>query len=107
MATIWFSPPVFVTTERVGVSYRCNNVRGAAEHLLKWTQRGPKWHRASALCLSALEGEDVDLKEIRRAFEAAAKEAKMLASPEAWGTVILAMSRDANCFFELNYFKLA
>ncbi|TIM65667.1 MAG: DUF982 domain-containing protein [Mesorhizobium sp.] len=78
MATIWFSPPVFVKTELVGVSYACNNVRGASEQLLKWNKRGPKWHRASALCLSALEGEEVDPKEIRQAFEAAAKEAKML-----------------------------
>ncbi|RWO26653.1 DUF982 domain-containing protein [Mesorhizobium sp.] len=78
MATLWFSPPVFVKTELTGVSYGCNNVRGAAEQLLKWTKRGPKWHLASALCLSALEGEEVDPKEIRQAFEAAAKEAKML-----------------------------
>lgn len=78
MATIWFSPPVFVKTELVGVSYACNNVRGASEQLLRWPKRGPKWHRASALCLAALEGEEVDPKEIRSAFEAAAKEAKML-----------------------------
>ncbi|RWC38147.1 MAG: DUF982 domain-containing protein [Mesorhizobium sp.] len=78
MATLWFSPPVFVKTELVGVSYACNNVRGASEQLLKWNKRGPKWHRASALCLSALEGEEVDPKEIREAFEAAAKEAKKL-----------------------------
>ncbi|SJM33077.1 conserved hypothetical protein [Mesorhizobium delmotii] len=53
MATFWFSPPVFVKTELVGVSYACNNVRGASEQLLKWPKRGPKWHRASALCLAA------------------------------------------------------
>lgn len=35
MATFWFSPPVFVKTELVGVSYGCNNVRGAAEQLLE------------------------------------------------------------------------
>lgn len=40
MATIWFSPPVFVKTELVGVSYACNNVRGAAEQLLKWPKKG-------------------------------------------------------------------
>ncbi|MCF6119148.1 DUF982 domain-containing protein [Mesorhizobium muleiense] len=78
MATLWFSPPVFVKTELVGVSYACNNVRGAAEQLLKWNRRGPKWQRASALCLQALGGEEVDPKEIRKAFEAAAKEAKKL-----------------------------
>ncbi|CAH2405281.1 DUF982 domain-containing protein [Mesorhizobium ventifaucium] len=78
MATFWFSPPVFVKTELVGVSYGCKNVRGAAEQLLKWTKRGPKWHRASALCLQALGGEEVDLKEVRKDLEAAAEEEGVL-----------------------------
>lgn len=56
---------MFVKTELVGVSYACNNVRGASEQLLKWNKRGPKWHRASALCLSALEGEEVDRRHSR------------------------------------------
>ncbi|RWQ28343.1 MAG: DUF982 domain-containing protein [Mesorhizobium sp.] len=55
MAPIWFSPPVFVKTELVGVSYACNNVRGASEQLLKWNRRGPKWRAAVRACIDAFE----------------------------------------------------
>ncbi|MER9132605.1 DUF982 domain-containing protein [Mesorhizobium sp. M0768] len=46
-----------------------------------WTRRGPRWHKSVTLCLSALEGDPIDPQVIRKAFEAAAKEAKMYLSP--------------------------
>ncbi|RWO19075.1 MAG: DUF982 domain-containing protein [Mesorhizobium sp.] len=73
MALHWFNPPVYVTTDRPGLCCGVSHVEGAAEQLLKWTKRGPKWQRASALCLQALGGEEIDLKGVRNAFEAAAK----------------------------------
>ncbi|MER8911772.1 hypothetical protein NKH99_29700 [Mesorhizobium sp. M0854] len=50
MATHWFSPPVYVKTDRPGVTYGCNNVEGAAEELMKWAKMGPKWRKAVQLC---------------------------------------------------------
>ncbi|MER9669956.1 DUF982 domain-containing protein [Mesorhizobium sp. M0203] len=81
MATHWFVPPVFVKTE-TGVRHGCNNAKEALEQLKMWTRRGPRWHKAVTLCLSALEGDSIDPHIIRKAFEAAAKEAKMYLSPE-------------------------
>ncbi|TIT24668.1 MAG: DUF982 domain-containing protein [Mesorhizobium sp.] len=81
MATHWFVPPVFVRTE-AGDRHSCNNARAALEQLKTWTRRGPRWHKAVTLCLSALEGDPVDLHVVRKAFEAAAKEAMMYLSPE-------------------------
>jgi hypothetical protein len=40
----------------------------------------PRWNKAMILCLSALEGDPIDPQIIRNAFEAAAKEARMLSS---------------------------
>ncbi|ESX63846.1 hypothetical protein X759_33145 [Mesorhizobium sp. LSHC420B00] len=81
MATHWFVPPVFVKTE-TGVRHGCNNAREALEQLKMWTRRGPRWHKAATLCLSALEGDPIDPhiqdrvtpEEVHQAFEAAAKE---------------------------------
>ncbi|MER8481671.1 DUF982 domain-containing protein [Mesorhizobium sp. M0145] len=81
MAPIWFVPPVFVKTE-TGVRHGCDNAKEALEHLKMWTRRGPRWHKAVTLCLSALEGDSIDPHIIRKAFEAAAKEANVYLSPE-------------------------
>ncbi|WP_352739907.1 DUF982 domain-containing protein [Mesorhizobium sp. M0213] len=78
MAPIWFVPPVFVKSIRHG----CNNAKEALEQLKMWTRRGPRWHKAVTLCLSALEGDSIDPHIIRKAFEAAAKEANVYLSPE-------------------------
>ncbi|RWP62570.1 DUF982 domain-containing protein [Mesorhizobium sp.] len=72
------NPPAHVKTDRPGLRDGVSHVEGAAEQLLEWTRKGPKWQRASALCLQALGGEEVDLKEVRRAFEAAAEEEGVL-----------------------------
>ncbi|MER8385267.1 DUF982 domain-containing protein [Mesorhizobium sp. M1380] len=77
MATHWFSRPVYVKTDRPGVTYGCNNVEGAAEELMKWTKMGPKWNLAVQACIDAFEGR-VSPKDVRKAFEAAAKEEGVL-----------------------------
>lgn len=55
MATHWFSPPVYVKTDRPGMTYGCNSVEGAAEELLKWTNMGPKWRKAVQVCVDTME----------------------------------------------------
>ncbi|MFD2056811.1 DUF982 domain-containing protein [Mesorhizobium calcicola] len=57
-----------------------SHVEGAAEQLLKWTKRGPKWNLAVETCMAAMEG-NVPTQEARRAFEAAAKEERMFLPP--------------------------
>ncbi|RUT98296.1 DUF982 domain-containing protein [Mesorhizobium sp. USDA-HM6] len=73
-----FSSPVYVRTDRPGLRYGVDRVEEAAEQLRKWSNRGPRWHKAITLCQSALEGDPIDPQIIRKAFEAAAKEADML-----------------------------
>src|SRR5947208_12798247 len=77
-----FSSPVYVRTDRAGLHYRVDHVQAAAEQLVKWTKRGPRWHKAVNLCQSALEGDPIDPQIIRKAFEAADKEATMLFPPD-------------------------
>ncbi|WP_352720277.1 DUF982 domain-containing protein [Mesorhizobium sp. M0306] len=66
MATHWFSPPVYVKTDRPGVTYGCNNVESAAEELLKWTKMGPKWRKAVQLCADPFQ-DRVTSEEVRQA----------------------------------------
>jgi hypothetical protein len=80
MALHWFNPPVYVRTNRPGIRFGVSHVEGAAEQLLKWTKRGPKWQQAVETCMAAMEG-NVPTQEVRRAFEAAAKEESMLLPP--------------------------
>lgn len=78
MALHWFSCPVYVKTEQPGLTSGVSLVEGAAEELLKWASRGPKWRRAVQACMDAIEG-GVSPGEVRKAFEAAAREAGKLA----------------------------
>lgn len=73
----WFSPPVFVATESLGVTMKITNVQSAAEELLKWGRRGPEWRNAVAMCTASLEGKRPAFV-ARKAFEAAARESGML-----------------------------
>ncbi|SJM31877.1 DUF982 domain-containing protein [Mesorhizobium delmotii] len=82
MTTLWFVPPVFVKIETDGGRHGCNNAMAALEQLKRWARRGPRWHKAWTLCLSALEGDPIDRHVVRKAFVAAAKEAEMYLSPE-------------------------
>jgi hypothetical protein len=45
--------------------------------LLTWDKRGPKWRKAVQTCIEAGEGRK-SATDVRKAFEAAAKEAGML-----------------------------
>ena len=81
MALHWFNPPVYVKTERIGIRFGVSHVQGAAEQLLKWNKRGPKWQQAVEACMAAMENE-LPSQEARKAFEAAAKESGMLLSAD-------------------------
>jgi hypothetical protein len=44
MALHWSNPPVYVRIDRPAIRYGVSHVEGAAEQLIKWTKRGPKWN---------------------------------------------------------------
>ncbi|MER9937123.1 DUF982 domain-containing protein [Mesorhizobium sp. M0088] len=50
-----------------------SNVEAAAEHLLQWTNRGPKWRLAVRACTAAL-ADKATPQEARRCFRLAAIE---------------------------------
>ena len=75
---LWFSPAVAVRSEsNAGLTINVSNVSRAAETLLTWTKRGPKWRKAVQTCMDAMEGNKTP-DEARKSFEAAAKESGML-----------------------------
>ena len=80
MALHWFNPPVYVRTDRPGIRFGISHVEGAVEELMKWPKKGPKWKKAVQSCIDAFE-DRVPPEEVRRAFEAAAKEEKMFLPP--------------------------
>ncbi|MGX7875106.1 DUF982 domain-containing protein [Mesorhizobium sp. ORM6] len=80
MALHWLNPPVSVRADRPGIRFGVSHVEGAAEQLLKWTNRGPKWKQAVETCMAAIGG-NVPPQDARKAFEAAAKEEKMFLLP--------------------------
>ena len=82
MALHWFSPPVYVTTDKIGRRYAVSNVERAAEFLLSWRDRGmgPEWKAAVQACMAAIKGE-AGIEEARSAFEAAARECYELRVP--------------------------
>ena len=63
-----------------GLRLRVSSVEVAAEELLKWPKRGPKWKAAVEVCRSALN-DLTPSDDARKAFEAAAKEAGKLLPP--------------------------
>jgi hypothetical protein len=81
MALLWFNPPVYVRSDRPGMQYGINHVEGAAEQLMAWDTKGPKWTDAVQACVDAFEGK-VSPNEVRQLFEEAAEEAGMLLSAE-------------------------
>ncbi|RVA09901.1 DUF982 domain-containing protein [Mesorhizobium sp. M7A.F.Ca.US.002.01.1.1] len=72
----WFNPPVYVKTDRQGVRLGISRIDTAAEELLKWSNRGPKWRLAEA-CLTAMDGK-MPTENFRLLFEDAAEEEDML-----------------------------
>jgi hypothetical protein len=81
MASHWFSPPVTVRTDKMGVRYNVTSVEGGAEELLKWTKRGPRWNKAVRIAMAVI-ADQIDAAEFRKAFEAAAKEEGRLLPPD-------------------------
>jgi hypothetical protein len=74
----WFNPSVPVRdVNNVGHTIYVSNVPKAAEILLTWDKRGPKWRKAVQVCMEAMEGKK-SADEVRKAFESAAKEAGVL-----------------------------
>lgn len=61
----WFNPPVTVRPSKPGVRANINSVEWAAEELLKWTKRGPKWNHAVRVCMAAL-ADQATPQEVRR-----------------------------------------
>jgi hypothetical protein len=57
--------------------YGVSHVEGAAEQLMAWDTKGPKWTVAAQACMDAFEGK-VSAEEVRQLFEAAAEESGML-----------------------------
>ncbi|TIO04659.1 MAG: DUF982 domain-containing protein [Mesorhizobium sp.] len=75
----WFHRPVYIGTDRSGLTYACTNVEGAAADLMNWTIRGPKWREAIEAFVALIKGERTP-DDVRKAFEAAAEEEGLLRS---------------------------
>ena len=80
MARHRFSPPVPVMMDTPGLRLQVSSVEVAAEELLKWPKRGPKWMTAVEVCASVLN-DLTPSDDARKPFEAAAKEAGKLLPP--------------------------
>ncbi|MDF3217285.1 DUF982 domain-containing protein [Mesorhizobium sp. M7A.F.Ca.CA.001.09.2.1] len=72
-----FNPPVYVKTDRPGFRLGISRIDTAAEELLKWSNRGPKWRLAAEACLTAMDGK-MPTNDFRVLFEDAAEEEEML-----------------------------
>nr|WP_292210102.1 DUF982 domain-containing protein [Mesorhizobium sp.] len=80
MSLLWFSPGLR-ESEPSGHSPWGQPCRGSRRGTHGVGHKGPKWTKAVQSCVDAFEGK-VSPKEIREAFEAAAKEASVYLSPE-------------------------
>lgn len=81
---LWFDPPVSVTREKPSLTIIISSVERAAEQLLTWEERGPKWHMALVACMAAMEGSET-ADNARAAFEEAAREGGRLLDPPPIG----------------------
>jgi hypothetical protein len=77
MALHRFSPTVYVKTHQIGITSSVSHVEGAAWELMKWRRKRRKWKLAAKSCINCFEGR-VTPQDVQKAFEAAAKEQKML-----------------------------
>ncbi len=77
MPRTWFSPAVFVESDRPGQSYAVTSLEMAAAMLREWPVRGRAWRKAVEVCAAASKGA-ATADEARRAFAAAAKAAGRL-----------------------------
>lgn len=77
MARLWFSPAVSIEGDEPSLTITISSVERAAEQLLTWQQRGPRWRAAIQTCAEALSG-GATANQARLAFIAAAEEAGRL-----------------------------
>ncbi|MER8911999.1 DUF982 domain-containing protein [Mesorhizobium sp. M0854] len=68
---------MYVKTDHDGFRYGVHHVEAAAEELVLWTKRGPKWQEAERACVEAMSGK-VSPQQARDAFEEAPNEEGML-----------------------------
>ncbi|QEL26176.1 DUF982 domain-containing protein [Bosea sp. F3-2] len=73
MPRLWFDPPVSIEGDRPGLTIVISSVERAAEQLLTWEDRGPKWRGAVQACMDAMSGGGT-AKQAREAFVTAAEE---------------------------------
>lgn len=73
MPRLWFDPPVSVEGDRPSLIIVISTVERAAEVLLNWGERGPKWRAAVQACMDAMSGAGTADK-AREAFIEAAEE---------------------------------
>ena len=82
---MWWNhlPPVAVrAADNAGITMHVRSVEDAVEQMEAWPlpaggKRSPKWRKAYKIAFDALEGM-AELDAVRKAFEAAAREAGML-----------------------------
>lgn len=74
---LWFWPPVHVRDLQTGHTVEVKSVEGAIEQMRTWPKIGAKMKAAYPICYGAMEGSST-VDEARQAFEAAAKDAKVL-----------------------------
>ncbi|MER8884867.1 DUF982 domain-containing protein [Mesorhizobium sp. M0678] len=65
MGPLWFSPPVYVKTKRPGIRNGVSHVEGAAEELLAWDTKGPRWTKAVQSCVDAFEGRMSPMRSVK------------------------------------------
>ncbi|TIO29683.1 MAG: DUF982 domain-containing protein [Mesorhizobium sp.] len=84
----WFHRPVYIGTDRAGLTDVCTNVEGAAAVLMKRTIRGPKWREAIEAFVALIKGERTP-DDVGKAFEVAAEEEGLLRSSNSIGATFL------------------
>ncbi|MER8459676.1 DUF982 domain-containing protein [Mesorhizobium sp. M0915] len=65
MGPFWFSPPIYVKTKRPGIRHGVSHVEGAAEELMAWDTKGPRWTKAVQSCVDALEGKSSPKRSVK------------------------------------------
>lgn len=88
MGIHWFHRPVYIGTDRAGLTDVCTNVEGAAAVLMKRTIRGPKWREAIEAFVALIKGERTP-DDVGKAFEVAAEEEGLLRSSNSIGATFL------------------
>lgn len=80
----WFEPPSVCVSDwaKPGLIRQVNNLETAAQELLKWP-KSKKRDKAAQLVADAYDGK-AKVADAKKAFEAAAKEAKVWCRPQGW-----------------------